>query len=149
MASVLLPLPPFWVANTIVSIAIASDCFYGNLRLRRTELHRITMPSNSRSGRAGPILEGSQDRGGPNHQHVTMAGFEPDSYSGRILDCEAQHAGWTHIVLLPRGVDSFMIGFGVLPEPAAGLVPSGWSGSAICRGFYFANFALIVARPAS
>jgi len=24
-----------------------------------------------------------------------------------------------------------MIGFGVLPEPAAGLVPSGWSGSAI------------------
>jgi hypothetical protein len=57
--------------------------------------------------------------------------------------------GRTHIVLLPRGVDSFMIGFGVLPEPAAGLVPSGWSGSAICRGFYFANFALIVARPAS
>src|SRR3981189_92356 len=93
MASVLLPLPPFWVANTIVSIAIPSDCFYGNLRFRRTELHRITMPSNSRSGRAGPILEGSQDRGGPNHQHVTMAGFEPDSYSGRILDCEAQHAG--------------------------------------------------------
>jgi hypothetical protein len=77
---------------------------------------------------AGPILESSRRS---ESSTCDDGWLEPDSYSGTILDCEAQHAGWTHIVSLLRGVDSFMIGFVFLPEPAAGLVPSGWSGSAI------------------
>jgi hypothetical protein len=84
MASVLLPLPPFWVANTSVSIEDSFECFYGDLRLRRTGLHRVTMPSDSRSGRAGPI-QGLQDRGCPNHQRARMADFGEYGYSGVIL----------------------------------------------------------------
>src|ERR1700724_662735 len=40
IASVLLPLPPFWVASTIVCIVNPSECLLRDLRLRHTELHR-------------------------------------------------------------------------------------------------------------
>src|SRR5260370_36889190 len=41
IASVLLPLPPFWVASTIVCIVNPSECLLRDPRLRHTELHRI------------------------------------------------------------------------------------------------------------
>ena len=58
--------------------------FLGGLRLRHANVHRFSMPSYSRSGRAQPDPKVLRDRGCPNHECHAGISWNCD-YSGRML----------------------------------------------------------------
>src|SRR4051812_7108301 len=86
-ASVLLPLPPFWVAKTIVCILNSFGFVFGDLRLRALSCIALRcravlaqdVPARSRNSKESRLSES------PNP--ATMTGFGVDDHSGRILGC--------------------------------------------------------------
>src|ERR1700724_1473901 len=69
MASVLLPLPPFWVANTIVYIVGSFGLVLRDLQYALL-LHRILRCRALPLRTAGALRKNVGDRGCPNHQTV-------------------------------------------------------------------------------
>src|ERR1700694_2225195 len=87
IASVLLPLPPFWVASTIVCIVNPSECLLRDLRFATLSCIAVCDAEqfSLRTCRPDPeIFRGSRLSESPNA--VMMTGYEAYGYSGRIRD---------------------------------------------------------------
>src|SRR5437588_446151 len=80
MASVLLPEPPFWVANTIVCIINPLDSYLGGRWLRHTSRNRIlrcrAMLAQTCPARSKGHLKSLGDRGRPNQNNAMMPDYK-------------------------------------------------------------------------